>query len=123
MQSKRCRRVGEMLKEEISQIIRTRLSDPRVGFVTLTDVVVSKDLRYAKVFVSIMGAKETADQSIAALEGAHAFIQGELAGRIKMRFLPVLSFYLDDRWERHARIDQLLHEIEIERESVDKHKT
>jgi ribosome-binding factor A len=123
MQSKRCTRVGEMLKEEISQIIRTRLNDPRVGFVTLTDVVVSKDLRYAKVFVSVMGAKETAAQSIAALEGAHAFIQGELSGRIKMRFLPVLSFHLDDSWENHARIDQLLHEIEIERESVDKHKT
>ena len=123
MQSKRCIRIGEMLKEEISQIIRTRLNDPRVGFVTLTEVVVSKDLRYAKVFVSVMGDKEKVTQSIAALEGAHAFIQGELAGRIKMRFLPVLSFHLDDGWEKHARIDQLLHDIEIERESVDKHKT
>ncbi|HDQ44840.1 MAG TPA: 30S ribosome-binding factor RbfA [bacterium] len=119
MQTKRCKQVGELLKTEVSRIIRTRLNDPRVGFVTITDVVVSKDLRYARIFVSVLD-ESRAQESVAALQGAHAFIQNELTGSVRLRFLPVLQFSPDTSWEKHARIDRLL--FEIERDGVEQKK-
>lgn len=115
MLSKRNKQVGELLKTEISRIIRSRLNDPRVGFVTITDVIMSKDLRLAKVYISVLGeTDEDGRQTVEALEGAHAFIQNELRGRIRLRFLPVLRFYLDESWEKRANIDRIIHQLHTE---------
>ena len=99
------------MKQEIADILMRKIKDPRIGFVTVTDVVVSDDLRNAKVFVSVYGSTERT-ASLKGLESAAAFIRSELGRRMRMKFVPELLFRYDDSAERGAHIMELLHEIE-----------
>jgi ribosome-binding factor A len=103
------------MKEEIADILMRKIKDPRIGFATVTDVVVADDLRNATVFVSVYGAgrKET----LAGLVSASAFIRAELGRRMRLKFIPELLFRYDDSAERGAHIMELLHEIEHEDEN------
>lgn len=105
-------KMGDLLIAEISDILRTRVKDPRLGFVTITDVVMTKDLRIAKVYFSVLGNETERSNSIKALDSAKFFIQSEVGSRIRMRFLPEIRFYLDTSWEYGARIDSLLSKIQ-----------
>lgn len=104
-------RVGEALKEEISQIVREELKDPRVGFVTVTGVEVAPDLGHAKVHVSIMGNEEQVKDSIQALNRAAGFVRSELGKRVRLRHTPEIVFKLDQSIEHGLKISHLLHQV------------
>lgn len=111
MQGKRRDRVNQLIKEEISELLQRELKDPRLGFVTVTEVEVSKDLRTAKVFVSILGSEEEWRATLGALEGARGFIRGWLVRRLRMRVVPQLSFRPDRSMAHAAHILELLTEL------------
>ncbi|MDA8086842.1 MAG: 30S ribosome-binding factor RbfA [Nitrospiraceae bacterium] len=110
---KRSKRVADLLREEISDIILKRLKDPRMGFVTVVDVSVTDDLKLARVYVSSL-KKEEREQMIEILKSAKNFIRQELGRRIKMKFTPDLEFHVDTTIEYGSRIDKLLNEIKGE---------
>src|SRR5262245_9794350 len=101
MQGKRLDRVNQLIKEEISHLLQRELKDPRLGFVTVTEVVVSKDLRSGKVYVSVLGSDDEWRASLLALESARGFIRNWLAPRLRMRAVPDLTF-VPDRSMAHA---------------------
>ncbi len=111
---KRADRVRDQMKEEIADILMRKIKDPRIGFVTVTDVEVSDDLRNAKVFVSIFGNDK--QRTLKGLESAAAFIRSELGRRMRMKFMPELLFRFDATVEQGAHIMELLRTIDEKRE-------
>ncbi len=107
---KRSVRVGEQMKHEIADILMRKIKDPRIGFVTVTDVDLSDDLKNAKVFVSIYGGDR--ENALKGLKSAAAFIRSELGRRMAMRCVPEVLFRFDNTVEQGAHIMELLHEIE-----------
>ena len=107
-------KLGELIAVELSELIRTRLKDPRVGFASITHVEVSGDLRHAKVFVSVMGSPEEQAETMKGLKHATGFLRHELASRLVLRFMPELVFKLDTSIAEGARILELLQKIEQE---------
>ncbi|MEW6623237.1 MAG: 30S ribosome-binding factor RbfA [Bacillota bacterium] len=114
MLSMRVSRVAEQMKKEIAAIIEKEVKDPRIGFITITAVELSNDLRYAKIFVSSLGNEEEQKRSMEGLEKAKGFIRREIAKRIKLRYAPELSFRFDDSIEHGVRISQILSRIKSE---------
>ncbi|HTN42896.1 MAG TPA: 30S ribosome-binding factor RbfA [Nitrospiria bacterium] len=106
---KRSERVGDQIRMEIADILMTKVKDPRVGFVTVTSVEVSEDLRNAKVFISVLGPD--AARSFQGLEKARSFIRSELGRRLKLRFVPELSFHEDHTAEEAAKIFKLMEKV------------
>lgn len=104
----RLERVKQLLKAEISDILMRELKDPRLGFVTVTDAEVSKDLRHAKIYVSIYGDEKQKEESLAVLEGAASYIRGEFGRRAFLKIIPEITFKLDTSVEHGARIFELL---------------
>ena len=107
-------KLGELIAVELSDLLRTRMKDPRVGFASITHVEVSGDLRHAKIFVSVMGSEEERVATMRALKHATGFLRHELAGRIVLRYMPELVFKLDNSIAQGARILELIHQIEQE---------
>jgi ribosome-binding factor A len=107
---KRSQRVSDLLREEIADIIIFRLKDPRIGFLTVTGVDVTDDLKIAVVYVSILKEEEK-QSTIDILNAAKSFIRAELSKRLKMKFIPTVDFRLDASIEYGNRIEQLLGEI------------
>src|SRR5512142_1081204 len=114
---KRSERVSDQMKHEIADILMRKIKDPRIGFVTVTDVEVADDLRNAKVFVSVYGGDK--EETLTGLKSATAFIRLELGRRMRMRFIPELLFRFDATVERGAHIMELLHEIEEDKGKKD----
>ncbi len=108
MQGKRLDRVNQLIKEEISTLLQRERKDPRLGFVTVTGVDTSKDLRVAKVFVSVLGDEPQWAASLAALTSARGFIRNWLRGHLDLRVTPELQFRADHSMEHAARIQSLL---------------
>ncbi|MBI3611142.1 MAG: 30S ribosome-binding factor RbfA [Nitrospirae bacterium] len=106
---KRSERVGDQIRMEIADILMTKVKDPRIGFVTVTAVEVSDDLRNAKVFISAFGPD--AGRTFEGLDAARPFIRTELGRRLKLRFVPELSFHEDHTAEEAARIYKLMEEM------------
>ena len=113
--SRRTRQVGEFLREELDDIIRREVKDPRLGFLSLTGVEVSDDLRSARVFVSVLGTDEELAETIDALRSASGFIRHHLRPRLRMRQIPDLEFRADRSMEHAAQIARALHEIDDRR--------
>jgi ribosome-binding factor A len=111
MSSQRMQRVGDLLRREISDIMRRRMKDPRLGFLTVTLVEVSPDLRYAKVYVSSPGPREELIDRVRILSGASGFIRSELFKRVTLKFIPELSFREDRSIEHSVRISKVLREL------------
>lgn len=112
MQGKRTDRLGEQLRLELSDIIEHELSDPRIGFTTVTHVRVSPDLSHARVYVSVIGNDEARKQTLQGLNSARSFIRRKLSSRLQhLRHLPELAFSYDDSLEHGNRIEELLHKI------------
>ena len=107
-------KLGELIAAELSELLRTRVKDPRVGFASITRVEVSGDLRHAKVFVSVMGSPEERDATMQGLKNATGFLRHELATRLVIRFMPELVFKLDKSIEEGSRILELIHQVEQE---------
>lgn len=101
-------RVREAIRDEVADILRRELRDPRVGFTSVTDVEVSEDLRHARVYVSVLGGEEERRRTIEGLEQARGFIRASLGRRLRLRFVPELAFSLDRSLERGQRISGLL---------------
>lgn len=110
MSDGRMRRVDEALRAVLSDAISTDLSDPRVGFVTVTAVKTSPDLRHARVYVSILGDEQERERTLEALRSAHGFLQGRVAAQLTLKHTPLLSFRFDESVQRGMRITQLLQE-------------
>ena len=108
MQGTRLDRVTQLLKEEVSLLLQRELKDPRLGFVTVTEVDTSKDLRQAKIFVSVLGGDEQWAASLSALESARGFVRNWLRQHLDLRVTPELQFRPDRSMEHAARIQALL---------------
>jgi ribosome-binding factor A len=102
------RRVNEAMRAVLSDAIATDIKDPRVGFVTVTGVKTSPDLRHARVYVSVLGDEATSEDSLNGLRSAHGFLQGRLAAELKLKHTPALTFEYDDTVDRGMRITHLL---------------
>ncbi|MBE3565612.1 MAG: 30S ribosome-binding factor RbfA [Thermogemmatispora sp.] len=107
-------KLGELIAEELSDLLRTRMKDPRIGFVSITRVEVSGDLAHAKVYVSVLGSDEERRNTMAALKRATGFLRHELAGRLVLRHVPELVFKLDLSLEKGAQVMELIKQIEQE---------
>ncbi len=107
---KRSQRVSDLLREEIAEIIMRRLKDPRLGFVTVTGVDITEDLKIARVFVSVLKAEDR-ELTLEILNSAKSFVRSEVAKRVRMKVIPTIEFRIDESIEYGARIDKLLKEI------------
>jgi ribosome-binding factor A len=108
--SERLRRVNEAVKEVLSEGIG-ELKDPRIGFVTVTGVRTSPDLRQARVFVSVLGSERKREQSLAGLAAAHGVLQARVARELRLKRTPQLTFEYDPSVERGVRMTQLIDEL------------
>jgi ribosome-binding factor A len=108
MTSDRMRRVNEAMREVLSAAITTELKDPRVGFVTVTAVETSPDLRHARVFVSVLGNPGERRRSLKAMDSARGFLQRRVGGELRMKHTPQIQFVYDETPERGMRINELL---------------
>jgi ribosome-binding factor A len=108
MTGARMRRVDEAMREVLSDAITSEIKDPRVGFVTVTAVETSADLRHARVFVSVLGDDAVRRRSMAGLESAHGYLQRRVAGQLRLKHTPTLQFLYDHSADRGLRIAELL---------------
>ena len=108
--SDRMRRVNESLQRVLADAL-PELKDPRIGFVTVTGVETSPDLRHARVFVSVLGAERKRTQTLAGLQAAHSVLQAQLARELRMKRTPQLAFEYDPSVERGVRMSKLIDEL------------
>ena len=111
MAGARMRRVDGAMREVLSDTIATELQDPRVGFVTVTGVRTSPDLRHARVFVSVLGDDAAREASLDGLRSAHGFLQGRVAQALRLKHTPTLAFQYDESIDHGMRISELLDEV------------
>lgn len=109
--STRTERVKELLRTEISDIIRREIKDPRLGFVTITDAEVTKDLRHAKVYISVMGDDKQKAETLSVLQHASGYIRGEFGRRAFMKIIPEITFKMDSAIDQGVRIFELLQQV------------
>lgn len=114
---KRSQRVSDLLREEIADIIIHKLKDPRIGFITVTGVDVTDDLKMSVVFLSVL-KEEDKKPTLEILNSAKSFIRSELSKRLRMKFIPSVEFRLDPSIEYGSKIDKLLDEIRKKDEST-----
>ncbi len=108
MTSDRMRRVDEAIREVLSDAVGQGLKDPRIGFVTVTDVKTSPDLRHARVFVTVLGDAAQREASLAGLQSAHGVLQRRVADELHMKRTPTLQFLYDDTTDRAMHLEQLI---------------
>ena len=104
----RVEKLQELIKQEMSKMLLKEIKDPRIGFVTVTDVEMTGDLREAKIYVSIMGGEEKVKESLEGLQSALGFIRREIGKRIRLRFTPTISFALDTSLDYGEHIQKIL---------------
>jgi ribosome-binding factor A len=112
MPSDRMRRIDEAIREVIGGAVTGELKDPRVGFVTVTDVRTSADLSHARIYVSVLGDEQERSASLDGLRSAHGYLQRRIAGELHLKRTPTLTFSYDETTDRAMRMDRLLEEIE-----------
>jgi ribosome-binding factor A len=108
MASERMRRVDEAVRAVLSDVVSRDLKDPRVGFVTVTGVKTSPDLRHARVFVSVLGSEQEREASLAGLRSAQGFLQRRVASELRLKHTPTLDFAYDPSIDQGMRISELL---------------
>jgi ribosome-binding factor A len=102
------RRVNEVIRQVLGDAIAKDLKDPRIGFVTVTDVDTSPDLRTARVYFSVLGSESDRERALAGLRSSHGFLQGRIASELRMKRTPTLTFHYDESVDRGVRISRLL---------------
>ena len=110
MSGDRMRRVDEAMREVLSDAVTSEIKDPRVGFVTVTAVETSADLRHARVYVSVLGEDAVRRRSMQGLESAHGYLQKRVAHQLRLKNTPTLQFLYDDSLDRGLRINEILDE-------------
>lgn len=108
MASDRMRRVDEAVRQVLSDAVTQHLKDPRIGFVTVTAVKTSPDLRHARVYVSVLGDPDEKEASLQGLTSAHGFLQRQVATELRLKHTPTLDFELDETAERASRLTELI---------------
>ena len=111
MPGARMRRVNEAVREVLSSELAQGLKDPRIGFVTVTSVDTSPDLRAARVYVSVLGDEGERAAALEGLASSRGFLQGRIGDELRMKRTPALSFHYDDTFERADRISRLIDEV------------
>ena len=111
MTTHRPERVGDLIRQALARALREAVRDPRIGFVTLTDVKLSPDLKHARVFISTLGGEAEREEALRALRRAAPFLRKTLARQTGLRHVPRLDFQADDTLETGARVEQLIAEI------------
>ena len=119
MSSTRPERVGEAIRDELSQLIAREVRDPGVGFITLTTVKVAPDLQLARVYYTSMGDEPARRQTARALDRATPFLRRQIAQRLRLRRAPELQFFYDESIAHQDRIEQILQELKSESEARD----
>ena len=115
----RIEQVNSLLRQEISQLLQRQVKDPRLGnFIAVTEVFTSADLKYAKVFVSRIGGDEEKQETLNVLASASGFFRREMAKRLKLRYIPELSFQWDDSIERGDHLLQLIDQVSSEQDHL-----
>jgi len=115
MDYKRADRVGDLIKAELADILQRKIKDPRVGFVTITRVAISDDLKSGRVYLSVRGGSETAGgDSLKGLESASGFIRAELGKRLELRYIPRLVFMIDESYEEGEKVLEMLRGLKHE---------
>ncbi|MEC5422650.1 30S ribosome-binding factor RbfA [Virgibacillus sp. C22-A2] len=107
----RANRVAEQMKKELGEILTRKLKDPRIGFVTITDVEVTGDLQQAKVFISVLGEEQQKQDTLLGLAKAKGFIRSEIGQRIRLRKTPELTFEFDEAYEYGNHIEAILRDL------------
>ena len=116
---KRADRVKHLIQQEVSQILQLDVKDPRVQFVTVTNVHLTADLREAKILISILGETTERESVLSGLQRATGYIRGELGRRLKLKYTPAITFAFDDSWDKHERILDLLDSIHHDNDDDD----
>ncbi len=104
-------RMQDFLREEISMIVQQEIKDPGVGFVTIIDVRMTDDLKYAKVYYSVFGSEEEKEHTAQALKRATNYIKHVLGGKVRIKYMPEITFIYDTEQEKAARIDAILKKV------------
>lgn len=115
MSTTRPERVAEAIRKEISTMIQAELKDPRIGFTTITKVEITPDLRYAKIYYTVLGDNKAKKSTEVALKNAKGFIRGCIGDRLKLRFTPEITFRVDRSTEYADKMEQLFDRIHKER--------
>lgn len=108
-------RMQDLFREEISSIIQQEIKDPGIGFITVLDVKMTEDLKYAKIFYSVYGNEEEKHRTVDALRRAKGYIKHVLGTRVKLKYMPEITFVLDTGQAKLDRIDELLKKVDTER--------
>jgi ribosome-binding factor A len=111
MQGSRPARIGDQIREELSELLVRQVKDPGIGFITITHVKVSPDLQIARAFYTLLGDEKQRKETAKALTRALPFLRRQIAGRLRLRRAPELAFQFDETIEKHQRIEQLIEEI------------
>jgi ribosome-binding factor A len=109
--SHRANRVGEQMKKELSEIIGRKIKDPRIGFLTVTDVQLTGDLQQAKVYISVLGDEHQRENTLKGLAKANGFIRSEIGQRIRLRKTPEIIFEFDESIDYGNKIESLIRKI------------
>ena len=115
---RRADRVGGLILRELSSLLVTKIKDPRLNMVTITQVNITDDLRSARIFVSVVEGKERIDSVLAGLKSASGFLKNELSRRLELRYTPALKFIYDESFERAASLNRLLKTLDNETNST-----
>lgn len=105
----------DLFREEISYIIQQEIKDPGIGFITILDVRMTEDLKYAKVLYSVYGTEDERDKTVEALKRARGYIKHLLGTRVKLKLMPEITFVLDKGQENLDHIDEILKKVEAEK--------
>ena len=116
MASKRVDRVSNLLKKEVAQMLTKEVKDPRIGMVTITGAKVSRDLRHAHIYYSVVGSEKEIRESAIGLKQATNFIQRQLGRRIRLRYTPIIDFQFDHSLEYGGHIEKILQSISISKD-------
>ena len=114
MTTQRPERIQEALRQEVSRIVHHELKDPRLGFITITGVELTKDLRYAKIYFSVLGDSKKKRLALHGLNSAKGYIKNLIADRIKLRLMPELDFRIDESFEEIKKIHEILDKLKKE---------
>lgn len=114
MDNTRTNRVAEQMKKEIGEIINQKLKDPRVGFVTVTDIDLTNDLQQATIYISVLGEEAEKEESLTGLAKASGFIRSEVGKRIRLRKVPEIMFKFDEAHEYGNHIESILRNLNKE---------
>ncbi len=112
--SRRLNRVEEACKEELSEILQREIKDPRVGFVTITEVKLSADLRHARVYVSILGTEDECRESLSGLDSARGYLRSCLGRHLRLKYLPEIEFVHEHVAEEALRLEELMKMVQDE---------